>query len=63
MPTVLIHCGSCTLRFQAPMTFPDLASFERQAAKITPVTCPLCNRLVSAHRENMTFVDAEPEVS
>jgi hypothetical protein len=45
------------------MTFPDLASFERQAAKITPVTCPLCNRLVSAHRENMTFVDAEPEVS
>jgi hypothetical protein len=53
--TVLIKCGSCTLHFEAPTPIPDTATFERYAAKLTALNCPLCYRQVSASRDNMTY--------
>jgi hypothetical protein len=53
--TVLIKCGNCTLHFEAPMPIPDTEVFERYAAKVTAVDCPLCYRQVSASKDNMTY--------
>ena len=58
---VLIKCGNCSLHFESPLPIPDMETFERYAAKVTALDCPVCSRKVSASRDNMTYVLSSPE--